>query len=68
MLKFKLSKKVRRSIAANLIKASWYGSAAFAATGVITEIVWVSVGIVVWLFTFQVIGHLVMSLEDVDGA
>jgi len=67
MLKFKLTKEVRKSIASNLIKTSWLGSVAFAATGFITETVWVSVGVVIWLITFQVIGHLVLSLEEVDA-
>lgn len=63
MLRF--SERVRRSLASQLIRASWAGSGFFGLSSLLEPGSGLIVlAVIVWWFAFQAFGHIILAYED----
>ncbi|MBZ9574549.1 hypothetical protein [Modicisalibacter sp. MOD 31.J] len=64
MMRF--NKRVRESIAIELKRVAWSGSAVFGVLGWTASSGWVAAGMVMWWVLVQSAAHLVLAVEDTD--
>lgn len=63
---FRFNKKVRESVATELKRVAWAGSAGFSALGWSTSSGTLVAGVVLWWLLAQVVAHFVLAVEDRD--
>lgn len=63
-MKIRFSKEVRKSLATQLIRASWGGSGAFTVLGVTAHSGIVILATGAWWVLAQVIAHIILALEE----